>query len=89
LSSIKRLFTKTTVPTYCGKVKGAALPPNDVERFYRIAGNEVQGSGLGLAIVKQIVQRHGASAEVATGADGIGAIFSIKFKSLSPGLVSA
>ena len=28
------------------------------ERFYRIAGNEVQGSGLGLAIVNQIAQLH-------------------------------
>jgi two-component system, OmpR family, sensor kinase len=55
------------------------------ERFYRIEGNEVQGSGLGLAIVKQIVQRHGAFAEVATGENGIGAIFSIKFPSLSLG----
>lgn len=57
----------------------------DFERFYRIAGNEVQGSGLGLAIVKQIVQRHGAFAEIATGENGIGAIFSIKFQSLSLG----
>lgn len=68
---------------------GPGIPIEDrervFERFYRIAGNEVQGSGLGLAIVKQIVQRHGALVEIATGANGIGAIFSIKFPSLSLG----
>jgi two-component system, OmpR family, sensor kinase len=68
---------------------GPGIPIEDrervFERFYRIAGNEVQGSGLGLAIVKQIVQRHGAFAEIATGENGIGAIFSIKFQSLSLG----
>ena len=68
---------------------GPGIPIEDrervFERFYRIAGNEVQGSGLGLAIVKQIVQQHGAFAEIATGENGIGAIFSIKFQSLSLG----
>jgi two-component system OmpR family sensor kinase len=68
---------------------GPGIPIEDrervFERFYRIAGNEVQGSGLGLAIVKQIVQRHGALVEIATGENGIGAIFSIKFPSLSLG----
>ncbi|HUW76374.1 MAG TPA: ATP-binding protein [Gallionella sp.] len=55
------------------------------ERFYRIAGNEVQGSGLGLAIVRQIVERHGAAIEISAGENGTGAVFSIKFPSLSPG----
>jgi two-component system OmpR family sensor kinase len=49
------------------------------ERFYRIAGNGVQGSGLGLAIVEQIAQRHGAVVEIASGNNGIGTTFSIKF----------
>ena len=62
---------------------GPGIPIEDrervFERFYRIAGNEVQGSGLGLAIVKQIVQRHGALVEIETGQNGVGTIFSIKF----------
>jgi two-component system OmpR family sensor kinase len=62
---------------------GPGIPIEDrervFERFYRIAGNEVQGSGLGLAIVKQIVQRHGALVEIETGQNGAGTIFSIKF----------
>jgi two-component system, OmpR family, sensor kinase len=70
------------------KDSGPGVPVEDreriFERFYRIAGNEVQGSGLGLAIVKQIVQRHGAVAEVASGENGIGAIFSIRFPSHLP-----
>jgi len=67
------------------KVKdtGPGIPIEDrervFERFYRIAGNDVQGSGLGLAIVKQIVQRHGALFEIETGQNGVGTIFSIKF----------
>ena len=62
---------------------GPGIPVEDrervFERFYRIAGNEVQGSGLGLAIVKQIVQRHGALVEIETGQNGAGSIFTIKF----------
>jgi two-component system, OmpR family, sensor kinase len=62
---------------------GPGIPTEDreriFERFYRIAGNETQGSGLGLAIVKQIVQRHGAAIQVATGANEVGSIFSVKF----------
>lgn len=55
------------------------------ERFYRIAGTEVQGSGLGLAIVMQIVERHGAVIDISAGENGKGAVFSIKFPSFSPG----
>ena len=62
---------------------GPGIPVEDrervFERFYRIAGNDVQGSGLGLAIVKQIVQRHGALVEIETGQNGVGTSFSIKF----------
>lgn len=71
------------------KDNGPGIPPGDrekiFERFYRIAGNEVEGSGLGLSIVKQIVERHGAVINIAGGENGTGAIFSIKFASLSPG----
>lgn len=62
---------------------GPGIPIEDrervFERFYRIAGNDVQGSGLGLAIVKQIVQRHGALVEIESGKNGVGTIFSIRF----------
>ena len=64
-------------------------PERIFERFYRIAGNEVQGSGLGLAIVKQIAEGHGAVINIAAGENGAGAIFSVKFPLfsllLSPG----
>jgi two-component system OmpR family sensor kinase len=70
------------------KDTGSGIPIEDrekiFERFYRIAGNEIQGSGLGLAIVKQIAQRHGAVIKIATGENGIGTIFSIKFPFLAP-----
>lgn len=62
---------------------GSGIPFEDreriFERFFRVAGNEVQGSGLGLAIVKQIAQRHGATIEIRNGENEAGAIFSIKF----------
>lgn len=67
------------------KVKdtGPGIPVEDreriFERFYRIPGNEAQGSGLGLAIVQQIAQRHDAIVEIATGENGTGAIFGIRF----------
>ena len=65
------------------KDSGPGIPIKDreriFERFFRVAGNEVQGSGLGLAIVKQIAQRHGATVEVSNGENEAGAIFSVKF----------
>ena len=65
------------------KDSGPGIPFEDreriFERFFRVAGNEVQGSGLGLAIVKQIAQRHDATVEVCNGENETGAIFSIKF----------
>jgi two-component system OmpR family sensor kinase len=66
------------------KDSGPGIPIKDreriFERFFRVAGNEVQGSGLGLAIVKQIAQRHGATVEVSNGENEAGAIFSVKFR---------
>lgn len=66
------------------KDSGPGIPIGDreriFERFFRVAGNEVQGSGLGLAIVKQIAQRHGATVEVSNGENEAGAIFSVKFR---------
>jgi two-component system OmpR family sensor kinase len=66
------------------KDSGPGIPIGDreriFERFFRVAGNEVQGSGLGLAIVKQIAQRHGATVEVSNGENEAGAMFSVKFR---------
>lgn len=65
------------------KDSGPGIPIGDreriFERFFRVAGNEVQGSGLGLAIVKQIAQRHGATVEVINEENEAGAIFSVRF----------
>jgi two-component system sensor histidine kinase TctE len=43
-----------------------------LERFYRIAGSQVQGSGLGLSIVKEICDRHGIDVFLADGTHGTG-----------------
>ena len=71
------------------KDNGPGIMPSErekiFERFYRIAGNEVQGSGLGLAIVMQIVERHGAVIDISAGENGTGAVFSIQFPLHSPG----
>ncbi len=71
------------------KDNGPGIPPEErekiFERFYRIAGNEVQGSGLGLAIVKQIIERHDSVIDISAGENGMGAVFSIKFPSSSLG----
>jgi len=71
------------------KDTGPGIPLQDrdkiFERFYRVAGNKVQGSGLGLAIVRQIVDRHGAVIDISAGENGMGAVFSIKFPSFTPG----
>ena len=40
------------------------------ERFYRVPGTASEGSGLGLAIVKEIVDRHGATVVIGSGAAG-------------------
>ena len=42
------------------------------ERFYRVDDFSGDGSGLGLAIVKEVVDRHGGSLRIETGADGHG-----------------
>jgi two-component system, OmpR family, sensor kinase len=43
---------------------GPGIPEEELgrvfDRFYRVAGTDVEGSGLGLAIVRQIVDAHGA-----------------------------
>jgi two-component system sensor histidine kinase MprB len=54
--------------------------PHLFERFYRgRAGHDSRtpGTGLGLAIVKQVVERHCGRIEVARGAGGRGAVFTV------------
>ncbi|MBN8885459.1 MAG: sensor histidine kinase N-terminal domain-containing protein [Rudaea sp.] len=49
------------------------------ERFYRIAGGEREGNGLGLAIVEEIARAHGATVELAAGAEGRGTRVRVTF----------
>jgi two-component system phosphate regulon sensor histidine kinase PhoR len=55
--------------------------PRLTERFYRVdrsRSRETGGTGLGLAIVKHVLQRHGATLEVAS-TPGAGSVFSVRF----------
>jgi two-component system sensor histidine kinase TctE len=62
---------------------GPGIPESErarvFERFYRLAGNETPGNGLGLAIVDEIARTHGATVELADGADGHGTRIRITF----------
>jgi two-component system, OmpR family, sensor histidine kinase QseC len=42
------------------------------ERFFRAPGQAQSGSGLGLAIAKAVADRHGATLELSSGANGVG-----------------
>jgi two-component system, OmpR family, phosphate regulon sensor histidine kinase PhoR len=62
--------------------------PRLTERFYRVdagRGRDTGGSGLGLAIVKHVLQRHGATLEIAS-VQGRGSTFTCHFppQRLSP-----
>jgi two-component system OmpR family sensor kinase len=50
-----------------------------LDRFYRKPGTRSPGSGLGLAIVKAIATAHGATVELAEGADGRGLAVTVAF----------
>ena len=50
-----------------------------LERFYRAPGTPGTGSGLGLSIVREIAQAHGASLEIAPGAEGRGCRVGLTF----------
>ena len=55
--------------------------PRLTERFYRVdrsRSRETGGTGLGLAIVKHVLQRHGASLNIASEV-GKGSTFSVSF----------
>lgn len=55
--------------------------PRLTERFYRVdrsRSRETGGTGLGLAIVKHVLQRHGATLEIAS-VLGLGSTFSVTF----------
>ncbi|CAN7290439.1 sensor histidine kinase [Pseudoduganella sp. LjRoot289] len=55
-----------------------ALRETVFRRYVRL-DDKVDGSGLGLAIVRDIVSAHGARIAIASGADGRGALFSVRF----------
>ena len=55
--------------------------PRLTERFYRVdrsRSRETGGTGLGLAIVKHVLQRHGATLDIASTL-GKGSVFSVTF----------
>ena len=55
--------------------------PRLTERFYRIdrsRSRDTGGTGLGLAIVKHVLQRHGATLQIAS-VPGQGSVFSVDF----------
>lgn len=60
---------------------GPGIPPQErqrvLERFYRVPGSTSEGNGLGLAIADEIARVHGGQLQVATGADGRGARFTL------------
>lgn len=62
---------------------GPGLAPAEFERvfdrFYRVVGSGETGSGLGLSIVRRIVELHGGSVVLASGADGRGVVASVRF----------
>ncbi len=61
---------------------GPGIPPAQrarvFQRFVRL-DDGTTGSGLGLAIVRDIAQLHGARVEIGSGADGRGAVFTVRF----------
>jgi two-component system OmpR family sensor kinase len=62
---------------------GPGIPLEDrqrvFDRFYRREGAGMGGSGLGLAIVQRVAQHHGATVELADGADGRGLRVIVRF----------
>jgi signal transduction histidine kinase len=50
---------------------GPGIPPDQreqvLQRFHRLAGQEIQGSGLGLSIVARIAELHGARLSLGDG----------------------
>jgi two-component system sensor histidine kinase TctE len=61
---------------------GPGIPAAERERifsrFYRL-NDKIGGSGLGLAIVRDIALDHGAELDFASGANGKGTVFSVRF----------
>lgn len=60
---------------------GPGIPPDErqrvLERFYRVPGSTSEGNGLGLAIADEIARVHGGQLQVAQGAGGHGARFTL------------
>jgi signal transduction histidine kinase len=64
---------------------GPGVPESDqasiFERFYRVAGSQVQGSGIGLSLVAGIARLHEASIETCEGHEGRGLCVRVVFAS--------
>jgi two-component system, OmpR family, sensor histidine kinase TctE len=54
------------------------------QRFYRPPGAEGDGSGLGLAIVQEVINMHHAEITIGEGADGRGALITVRFSTARP-----
>lgn len=67
---------------------GPGIPPAErtrvLERFQRLAGQEVAGSGLGLSIVARIAELHGARLELGAARDGTGLSVTLAFPARLP-----
>lgn len=62
---------------------GPGIPESEqgqvFDRFYRVLGSGHEGCGLGLAIVREIVERHGGTVTLASGAAGRGTVVGVRF----------
>ncbi len=57
------------------------LLPRVFDRFFRVAGQDIEGSGIGLSIVKAIAEREGAAVDLANRPDG-GLVATVTFTRL-------
>jgi signal transduction histidine kinase len=58
------------------------LLPRVFDRFFRVAGQDIEGSGIGLSIVKAITEREGATVDLANRPEG-GLVATVTFSRLA------
>jgi signal transduction histidine kinase len=67
---------------------GAGIPPDKLafvfDKFYQIGEARSKGAGLGLAVAREVVDAHGGSIRVESGADGVGTRFVIRLPTRQP-----